>query len=153
MPPQFNITLGDELRDKLDHACRVSSRSVAEEIRQRLVASFELEKDPHTWDFLQDLLLLAAEVKLDIGEDWRANERTRAVFAAAIADQIQSYRAPGEPGRKDVASDATEAPEITIGRAIARGFRRATKRYARSEEGLELHRHLQKLKRRKENKQ
>jgi len=147
---QLKFLLSENLRLKLDRASQKSGHSLAEEIRNRLEDSFEFETDPRTFELIQDLVLLAHEVKVDIGDNWHANERSRAVFAATIADQIQSYRARSEPFKKDTAPDASEAPETTIGRAIARAFRRAIRPTTRSEEGLEHRHHLRKIRKRLE---
>jgi hypothetical protein len=141
-PPQFKITLGDELRDKLNDACDISMRSVAEEIRQRLEMSFDLEGDEKTLDLIYATLFLAREIELDFGRTWWSNEKARSAFLAAIADQIGSYVLdPAAPRplntRARVEGMPVDPPEA-IGRAIARNYRRAVRPFGFKNEKFDV---------------
>lgn len=121
---KFQIT--DDLRQRLDVASAENERSLAEEVRQRLMSSFGSVDDPKTRDLAEEITLLAFEVKLEVGDDWHANARARATFAAAVADQINSYGKGDKPVREDLDTKAAEPREVTVGRTIARQFRRRT---------------------------
>ncbi len=142
-PPQFKITLGDDLRDKLDHACYISMRSVAEEIRQRLEMSFDLEGDETTLDLMYAMLFLAREIELDFGWTWWSNEKARSAFLAAVADQIVSYvieptARPSFHSRARREGGMPDDPPEAIGRAIARNYRRAVRPYGFKKEKFDI---------------
>jgi hypothetical protein len=125
MPPQFKITLGDELREKLDEACSISMRSVAEEIRQRLEMSFDLQGDERTLDLIYAMLFLAQAIELDFDRPWWRNEKARSAFLAAVADQITSYAIDSaEPPSRTQRKQVTDDPPDVIGRTLARNYRR-----------------------------
>ncbi len=129
---QFKITLGDDLRAKLDRSSSLNLRSTAEEIRQRLEMSFDIQGDGHTLDLIYAILFLAHEIMRDFGTTWWGDERARSAFMAAIADQVMSY--PINPadlaasplvtlGTPEQQAGPEDPPEV-IGRAIARNYRR-----------------------------
>ncbi|WP_128933577.1 hypothetical protein [Bradyrhizobium zhanjiangense] len=129
---QFKITLGDDLRAKLDDSSSLNLRSIAEEIRQRLEMSFDIQGDGHTLDLIYAILFLAHETMRDLGTTWWGDERARSAFMAAIADQVMSY--PITPsdlaarplialGTREQQAGPEDPPEV-IGRAIARNYRR-----------------------------
>jgi hypothetical protein len=129
---QFKITLKEELRSKLDEVSGLNDRSVAEEIRQRLEMSFDIQADGYTLDLIYALLFLAHETMRDLGSTWWGDERARSAFMAAIADQILSYPiTPTDPaarplitlGTREQQAGPDDPPEV-IGRAIARNYRR-----------------------------
>ncbi|WP_008556018.1 hypothetical protein [Bradyrhizobium sp. CCGE-LA001] len=129
---QFKITLGDDLRAKLDSSAGLNQRSIAEEIRQRLEMSFDIQGDGHTLDLIYAILFLAHEAMRDFGTTWWGDERVRAAFMAAIADQVMSYPIDGSDlsakplitlGTREQQAGPEDPPEV-IGRAIARNYRR-----------------------------
>jgi hypothetical protein len=129
---QFKITLGEDLRSKLGEVSALNGRSIAEEIRQRLEMSFDIQGDGHTLDLIYALLFLANETVRDFGSTWWGDERARSAFMAAIADQIQSYPIdPNTRGARPLITLGTreqqagpDDPAEVIGRAIARNYRR-----------------------------
>jgi hypothetical protein len=125
MPPQFKITLGDQLRIKLDEASSISMRSVAEEIRQRLEMSFDLQGDERTLDLIYATLFLARAIELDFDRTWWSNEKARSAFMAAIVDQIASYAVdPAQPPSQVQLKQVPDDPPDVIGRTLARNYRR-----------------------------
>src|SRR4051794_23940994 len=104
---QFKITLGGDLRARLEKASEYNFRSLAEEMRQRLEMSFDIQGDGHTLDLIYAILFLAHETMRDFGSTWWGDERARSAFMAAIADQVMSY-----PINQ---SDLTAKPLITLG--------------------------------------
>jgi hypothetical protein len=132
----LKFQIGEDLREKLDQASAENGRSLAEEVRQRLIGSFRSDADPKTRDLVEEIFLLAFEVKLEIGDDWHTTDRARATFAAAVADQINWYGKGDKPVRKDSETELAESEEIIVGRTIARIFRRRTEYLThRSEKG------------------
>jgi hypothetical protein len=122
----LKFQIGEDLREKLDEASAENGRSLAEEVRQRLIGSFRSDADRTTRDLVEEIFLLAFEVKLEVGDDWHTNDRARATFAAAVTDQIKSYGKGDEPVRKDSETEPAEPEETIVGRTIARLFRRRT---------------------------
>src|SRR4051812_10221189 len=132
---QFKVTLGEDLRAKLDDASSLNRRSIAEEMRQRLEMSFDIQADGHTLDLIYAILFLAHETMRDFGTTWWGDERARSAFMAAIADQILSY--PINPtdlaarplitlGTREQQVGPDDPPEV-IGRASARNYRRVVR--------------------------
>ncbi|MFK4530136.1 hypothetical protein ABIF90_008117 [Bradyrhizobium japonicum] len=122
----LKFQISEDLRGKLDGASAENGRSLAEEVRQRLIGSFRSDADRKTRDLVEELFLLAFEVKLEVGDDWHANDRARATFAAAVAEHINSYGKGNKPIRKDSETVPAEPEETIVGRTIARLFRRRT---------------------------
>ena len=141
-PPQFKVTLGDNLREKLDDACSISLRSVAEEIRQRLEMSFDFEGRQKTLDLIIDALF-AREIELDFGWTWWSNEKARSAFLAAVADQItsraiDSAEPPSRIARKHD-SMPNDPPEV-VGRTLARNYRRTVRPFGSNAEKIDIER-------------
>jgi hypothetical protein len=145
---QFKITLGEDLRSKLDQMSVFNGRSIAEEIRQRLEMTFDLQGDGHTLDLIYALLFLAHETMRDFGSTWWGDERARSAFMAAVADQIISY--PINPtdlaahplitlGTREQQAGPDDPPEV-IGRAIARKYRRAIRPLGWMLDKFDIHR-------------
>jgi hypothetical protein len=145
---QFKITLGEDLRAKLDLSSSYNQRSIAEEIRQRLEMSFDIQADGHTLDLIYAILFLANETMRDLGRTWWSDERARSAFMAAIADQILSY--PIDPtnvaarplitlGTREQQAGPDDPPEV-IGRAIARNYRRVVRPLGLKSEKFDIHR-------------
>jgi hypothetical protein len=129
---QFKITLGDELRSKLAEHSSLNQRSIAEEIRQRLEMSFDIQSDGHTLDLVYAMLFLAHETMRDFGSTWWGDERARKAFMSAIADQILSYPINATDlaarplitlGTREQQVGPDDDPEV-VGRSIARNYRR-----------------------------
>lgn len=143
---QFKITLGEEIRSKLDEYSKYNQRSIAEEIRQRLEMSFDLQADANTLDLIYAILFLAHETMRDLGSTWWGDERARSAFMAAIADQILSYTLdPSALGARPLITLGTreqqaapdDPPEV-IGRALARNYRRVVRPLGRISEKFEI---------------
>jgi hypothetical protein len=81
---RLKIALPDELRARLDAASAKSGQSVAEEIRNRVEASFAREAaDQPTADFLEGMGRAAAEIEREVGAAWRKN-----AFAHEVLKQV-----------------------------------------------------------------
>ena len=143
---QFKITLGEDLRARLDEYSKYNQRSIAEEIRQRLEISFDIQADANTLDLIYAILFLAHETMRDLGSTWWGDERARSAFMAAIADQILSYTIdPNALGARPLITLGTreqqaapdDPPEV-IGRALARNYRRVVRPLGRISEKFEI---------------
>ncbi|MHC2626347.1 hypothetical protein ACVIW2_008379 [Bradyrhizobium huanghuaihaiense] len=156
---QFKITLGDELRAKLDDSSSRNFRSVAEDIRQRLEMSFDIEGDGHTLDLIYAILFLAHETMRDFGTTWWGDERARSAFMAAIADQVMSYPiSPSDLAAKPLITLGTreqqagpEDPPEAIGRAIARNYRRRVRPLGLRSDEFDIRRFRQLMRNEKKN--
>jgi hypothetical protein len=118
----LKFQLGGPLRKWVEQLSSENGHSLAEEIRQQLGAAYRLDMDRRTRFLIEDIFLLASEVKKEVGERWYENERARAIFVAAVTDHITNVDKKDEPYRKDPSRVDTE--EEIIGRTIARLFRR-----------------------------
>jgi len=144
---QFKITLGDNLRAKLDESSSFNQRSIAEEIRQRLEVSFDIQADGHTLDLIYAIMFLAHETMRDFGTTWWGDERARSAFMAAIADQVMSYPIkPSDLGARPLITLGTreqqagpEDPPEVIGRAIARNYRRRIRPLGWKSDKFDIH--------------
>ncbi|QOZ71735.1 hypothetical protein [Bradyrhizobium arachidis] len=156
---QFKITLGDELRAKLDDSSLRNFRSVAEDIRQRLEMSFDIDGDGHTLDLIYAILFLAHETMRDFGTTWWGDERARSAFMAAIADQVMSYPiSPSDLAAKPLITLGTreqqagpEDPPEAIGRAIARNYRRRVRPLGLRSDEFDIRRFRQLMRNEKKN--
>jgi hypothetical protein len=93
---RLKIALPDELRAQLDAASTKSGRSVAEEIRSRVEATFALETvDRATRDFIAGVARMPAEVELETGAAWHKHAGAWAVFRAAILSRLQRIKPKG----------------------------------------------------------
>ena len=145
---QFKITLGDDLRAKLEAYTSLTQRSIAEEIRQRLEMSFDIQGDGHTLDLIYAILFLAHETMRDFGITWWGDERARTAFMAAIADQVMSYPINSTDfaarplitlGTREQQAGPEDPPEV-IGRAIARNYRRRIRPLGFLSDQFDIHR-------------
>jgi hypothetical protein len=144
---QFKVTLGDDLRAKLDEASSLNQRSIAEEIRQRLEMSFDIQGDPNTMDLVYATLCLAQETVRNFGVAWWGDERARSGFIAAIVDQILSYpideTSPRAPlltlPKREQQTGPDDIAEV-IGRAVASNYRRAVRPLGLKSEKLDIRR-------------
>jgi hypothetical protein len=145
---QFKITLGEELRSKLDEVSVLNARSIAEEIRQRLEMSFDIQADGHTLDLIYAILFLANETMRDLGCAWWSDERARSALMAAIADQILSYaidstNLAARPlitlGTREQQAGPDDDPE-SIGRTLARSYRRRVRPLGSTIGKFDIHR-------------
>jgi hypothetical protein len=111
---QMKVALPDDLRARLDAAGEKSGRSVAEEIRARIEASFARDAvvDKATRDFFEDLALLPAEIELETGAAWHKHAGSHAAFEQAILSRLARFK-PGGPatfGPRPRATIATNDP-------------------------------------------
>ncbi len=143
---QFKITLGENLRARLEEYSSYNHRSIAEEIRQRLEISFDIQADNNTLDLIYAILFLAHETMRDLGSTWWGDERARSAFMAAVTDQILSYEIdPNDLGARPLITLGTreqqaaldDPPEV-IGRALARNYRRVVRPLGRISEKFEI---------------
>ena len=143
---QFKITLGEDLRAKLDKASNYNQTSIAEEIRQRLEISFDIQADANTLDLIYAVLFLAHETMRDLGSTWWGDERARSAFIAAVTDQLLSYPIDSTSlaarplitlGTREQQAGPDDPPEV-IGRALARNYRRVVRPLGRISEKFEI---------------
>jgi hypothetical protein len=95
---QFKITLPEGLRSKLDQACAESGRSVAEEIRRRTEASFELDQydDETAWALVQALLWSSRDLTAEAASPWHQSRIARLALAKTLAELIIGASREGE---------------------------------------------------------
>ncbi len=114
-----SIRLSPDLYKKLDEARE--SRSLGEEIRQRLTASFEgapSGADPKTAEFLTLLAQAAATIAEHYGV-WHEDPRAHAIFKRAIEYGLVDY----DPSAKQpVEWSAEQKAEIDLAARMSAGF-------------------------------
>jgi plasmid stability protein len=82
---QLKVSLPDDLRARLDARSAENNRSVAEEIRSRVEASFAQEAvDKPMRDLLESAALLATEIERECGASWDQNVVAHETFIEAI---------------------------------------------------------------------
>jgi plasmid stability protein len=92
---QLKVSLPDELRARLDAASAKSGRSVAEEIRSRVEASFAEAADQPTHDFLRGVALMAAEIARETGAVWHKHPGAYDHFVDAIVRRLKVLKPQG----------------------------------------------------------
>jgi len=111
---QMKVALPDDLRARLDAASKKSGRSVAEEIRARVEASFarDVVVDKPTRDFLEGLALLPAEIELETGAAWHKHPGSHEAFVQAILSRLIRYKPKGSTafGDRPHATVSTDDP-------------------------------------------
>lgn len=92
---QTSLRLPQELRDQLGSAADAAGRSVGEEIRRRLEASFAGSPPAAADHRTSDLLRVIARCAAILSEHWapwHADAAAFAVFHAAIEDRLSRHR-------------------------------------------------------------
>jgi plasmid stability protein len=90
---RLKIALPEELRAQLDAASAKSGRSVADEIRRRVEASFAQEVvDKPTRDFVDGIALVPAEIERESGSRWYEHARAWETFRLVILKRLAKNR-------------------------------------------------------------
>ena len=94
---QMKVALPDELRARLDAASKKSGRSVAEEIRARVEASFTRDAvvDKPTRDLHEGVALMAAEIALETGANWHEHAGAHETLEWAIKMRLRELKPKG----------------------------------------------------------
>jgi hypothetical protein len=94
---QMKVALPEELRARLDAASEKSGRSVAEEIRARVEASFTRDAvvDKPTRDLFEGLALLPAEVEFETGAAWHEHAGAHETLTQAIISRLEALKPKG----------------------------------------------------------
>jgi hypothetical protein len=90
----LSVRIPDGLREKLDGACKVSGRSLTQEVTRRLNDSFALRADPDP--FLGAIRYLIDQAALFIGKEWKTNPWMFQVFRVVVSSILQRLAPPGE---------------------------------------------------------
>jgi hypothetical protein len=115
---QLNVSLPDDLRDRLETARTAAGRSLGEEIRERLQQSFFWEQfDVQTRLLLVEIGRLAVLTQAQTGSTWHSHAGASSVLRHAITALLARHRPKGEavfgpdelPPNRPVASDDVEA--------------------------------------------
>jgi hypothetical protein len=136
---KLQVSLPDDLREKLDAAVAESGNSLGEEIRQRLERTLEQDArsavDPLTSELIRGIINLAASMQRDY-KPWHSSLGLGGVFANAIMRRVVGYTPYTKGTAADLkqfaqdlgldgldASKVAEAPEA-IGFALERADQR-----------------------------
>jgi hypothetical protein len=93
---RLKIALPRDLRTRLDTASAKSGRSVAEEIRSRVEASFAQEASGQpTSDLIQGIAGMAAEIERECGAAWDRHAGAHAALTQAILSRLESLKPKG----------------------------------------------------------
>jgi hypothetical protein len=115
---QVNVSLPDDLRDKLDAASAAAGRTLGEEIRRGLEdAFFWGQFDPFTRLLMAQIGFLALITKAQTGRAWHEHAAAHHVIRQAIASLLARRKPAGEatidpaelpPTRPVTSTDLTE---------------------------------------------
>ena len=94
---RLKIALPDELRARLDAASKKSGKSVAEEIRARVEASFTRDAvvDKPTRDFLEGLALMPAEIARELNAAWHEHAGAHEKLTQTILSRLEVLKPEG----------------------------------------------------------
>jgi plasmid stability protein len=93
---QLKVSLPDDLRARLDAASAKSGRSVGEEIRGRIEATFTQEAvDKSTRELAENVARLAAEIERERGAAWHKHAGAHEVLALAIQLWLEPLKPKG----------------------------------------------------------
>jgi hypothetical protein len=121
---QFKVTLGDDLRAKLDAAAAASGESLAEEIRARVEQTIrdEADFDARTLALGRDVMRLSRLIERHAEVPWHGHAAARAAFVSAFARYLEGYTPqPDGPGQIAPAMARPGAAEA-VGRVIGTNF-------------------------------
>jgi plasmid stability protein len=95
---QLKVGLPDYLREELERAAATSGKSLADEVRVRLEASFESEgSDPETRALAAAVDNLAKLVRLQTGHKWHKHAAANRIMRYAITGRLARLQPEGEP--------------------------------------------------------
>ena len=122
---QLKVGLPDYLREELERAAAASGKSLADELRVRLEASFESEgSDPETRTLVTAVDNLAELVAIQTGHKWHKHPAANRVLRYAIAARLARLKPEGEPvfgldelPKNRLAAPGSDDPE-TMGLAL-----------------------------------
>jgi predicted DNA-binding protein len=93
MRQQYKITLGDDLRARLDKASKRSGRPVSDEIRARLEQSLDDDLfDEQSRELAAAILEAAREVKIETGAAWHSSGSAHRTFRRAMVRILSKWR-------------------------------------------------------------
>ncbi|MCK1652256.1 hypothetical protein IVA88_12515 [Bradyrhizobium sp. 149] len=96
MRQQYKITLGDDLRAKLEAASTKSGRPMSEEIRERLERSLDADVfDEQTRELASLIPKLAAEAETELGAKWHDDGGAHRVFRRMFVRALSKWRPSG----------------------------------------------------------
>jgi hypothetical protein len=133
---KLQVSLPDDLREKLDAAVAESGNSLGEEIRQRLERTLEQDarsaSDPITDELVRGVINLAADVERDFGASWYGYEEAHNIFVAAVAARLAAFKPPAASllsqlitgFGEQVAGQMQQAPDA-LGAMLERADRRS----------------------------
>jgi hypothetical protein len=133
---KLQVSLPDDLREKLDAVVAKSGNSLGEEIRQRLERTIEQDAlDPITAELVLGVINIAAEVQRSLGARWHDYVELHGAFGLALSWRLDGYKPPEQRaafmrlaqdmGWSDqVAGQVQTAPDV-LGTMIERADRRA----------------------------
>jgi hypothetical protein len=90
----LSVRIPDGLRDKLDGACKMSGRSLTQEVTRRLNDSFAIKVEPDP--VLRAILYLVSQAAVFTGEEWKSNPWMFQVFRAVVSSILQELAPLGE---------------------------------------------------------
>jgi hypothetical protein len=152
---QMGVALSDDLRSKLEAASDRAGHSIAEEIRQRLEWTLDLEPiDERTREFAKAMAHLATEIELETGVTWHSHAGAHKAFRRGILWLLDELKPDADitfgprPNRANPADDAqiigiTAALEVWTVRNASRHDRenRRVKREHMCRQILEMQQH------------
>ena len=93
MRQQYKITLGDDLRARLDRASKQSGRPVSDEIRARLEQSFDDELfDEQSRELTAAIMEAAREVATETDKSWHRDAAAHRTFRRAMLRILSKWR-------------------------------------------------------------
>jgi hypothetical protein len=119
------IRVDAEQYSELQRGAGRAGHSAAEELRQRLAASFardeEARRDPKLAELRDDIGQLASQLELDTDGPWHSDPFAFVAFRAGILALLETLRPGGDPipPKGPRAFTKSDNPE-TVGREVAR---------------------------------
>jgi hypothetical protein len=93
MRQQYKLTLGDDLRARLDKASKESGRPISDEIRDRLERSLDADLfDEQSRDLAGAILEAAPEVATETGRPWHRDGAAHRTFRRAMLRILSKWR-------------------------------------------------------------
>ena len=115
------VVLPRALLERLKTDAERSATGLSTEIRQRLLATYDLEappRDPRTTELVERIESLTESLARDLGKKWHESRYALAALKGGLATFLAPYEPKDHAGSRD-ADDPVDNPE-TVGRTHAR---------------------------------
>jgi hypothetical protein len=145
---QLKVSLPDDLRAKLDKASESSGKSLGDEIRTRLERTFHEDAvDGPTRNLIEAVKWISAEIGRQVQIPWYFSVKSKEALSTALQTWLEIINPLATAGPVDDTQRDLFGPDDppTLGRAVARHYRRIYELKHDAYENLRVHAEMQRI--------